>query len=173
MADGVSVDIQGLDAVIDKMRYISYDLRRKGGRFALRKAAKVVVDAAKQNASRLDDPVTANNISKNIAERWNGRLFKRSGDLGFRVGVLGGARQQSEAYRELGFIDGKGKDNPGGDTFYWRFIEFGAPNANVPATPFLQPALSRNVDKVAQVFISEYGKALDRAIARSIKGKKA
>lgn len=38
-----------------------------------------------------------------------------------RVGILGGARDMGK----YGEFKGAGKDNPGGDTFYWRFREFG------------------------------------------------
>ena len=66
----------GLSAVLAKFAAIGDDVKRRGGRFALRKAAQLVRDAAVANAARIDGPETAANISKNIAERWNGKLYK-------------------------------------------------------------------------------------------------
>ncbi len=54
-------------------------------------AAMVALNAAKAGAEKIDDPGTGRSISDNIVLRWNGRLFKQSGDLGFRIGVLHGA----------------------------------------------------------------------------------
>lgn len=174
MADGIDFKIDGLEQLLGKLDSISDDLKRKGGRAALRKAANVIRAAAQAGASRIDDPATAESISKNIDVRWNARRFKRTGDLGFRVGVLGGARQYGDtkvnrrkqrvgdSYKTAG-----DKSNPGGDTWYWRFVEFGT--ARTPAKPFLRPALEQNVDKATGAFITEYEKAIDRAIKRAAK----
>lgn len=161
----ISFKIERLDSLQARFTSITYDLKRKGGRAALRKAAQLVRDDAIGRAKRLDDPVTSEVIAKNITERWNGRLFKGTGDLGFRIGVLGGARDYS-AYGEI--KTGKNsKTNPGGDTFYWRFVEFGTENAK--AQPFLRPALASNINQATDKFVDEYGKALDRAAKRAAK----
>lgn len=165
MADGVSFEIKGLDGFLGKLENLKYETKKKGGRSALRKAAQVVRDAAKQNAQRLDDPSTGENIASNIVERWNNRLNKRTGDLGFRIGVLGGARDYS-AYGEIK-TGKKATTNPGGDTFYWRFLEFGT--QFIAARPFMRPALETNVDKATDTFVKEYEKAIDRAIKRAAK----
>ena len=172
--------IDGIDALAAKFSAVSYDIQRKGGRAALRKAAKVVEDAARAGALRIDDQQTAEQIARNVTLRWNGRLFKRTGDLGFRVGVLGGARAPQSAksdrrrarsgtrsLAELGEIPGRGKGNPGGDTWYWRLVEFGT--SKVGAKPFLRPALEQNVAAVTSTFVREYTKAIDRAVKRQSK----
>lgn len=187
--DGVQFKVDGLDALVSKLDGLSYDLKRKGGRFALRKAAQVVRKAARANALRIDDPETSEVIAKNIVERWNGRVFRRQGDLAFRVGVLGGARavltdrarRKSARRRErlgqsslgsLGEIAGSGKANPGGDTWYWRFLEFGTERTR--AQPFLRPALEQNISAATDAFVREYDKALDRALKKAAKaGAKA
>jgi HK97 gp10 family phage protein len=161
MADGIEFNVDGLPELVGRLKGIQSDLQLKGGRFALRKAANLVRDKAKANAKRLNDPATAENIADNIAVRWSGKTFKRTGNLMFRVGVRGGAR-------ESGDLDtGGDSTNPGGDTFYWRFLEFGA--EGVPAQPFMRPALSESAGEVAGEFVKQYGKALDRAIKRSAK----
>jgi HK97 gp10 family phage protein len=154
--------IEGLEPLLKKFESIDYDIKRKGGRAALRKAANVIVKAAQSNAMKIDDPATASAIYRNITMRWNGRLFKKSGSLGFRVGVLGGAKAPDIASGEF---KGKGKAKPGGVTFHWRFIEFGT--QNIAARPFMRPALADNTLKAEQVFIAEYSKAIDRAIKRA------
>jgi HK97 gp10 family phage protein len=161
MAD-FSVKMTGVDELSKKLEALSYDMKKKGGRYALRKAAQIIRDQAKLNALALNDPRTSEVIAKNITEKWNGRLNKQTGDLGFRVGVLGGARDYS-AYGEL--KTGKSaSDNPGGDTFYWRFLEFGTEKA--AARPFLRPAMDA-AQKATDTFIAEYGKSIDRAMKRA------
>jgi HK97 gp10 family phage protein len=157
MVASVEFKIEGIDSLIGKLRAVSYDLKFKGGRSALRAAARVVVEAAKANAERIDDPESAESISRNIAARWDGNLYKRTGDLGFRVGVLGGAQETK----------GTKKAYPGGDTFHWRFIEFGT--STIPAAPFMRPALADNIDRVTTTFVTTYEKSIDRALKRAQK----
>ena len=149
--------IHGLDALLAKFKAINYETRYKGGRFALRKAAQVVRDAARQKAQALNDPATGRSIAENIAERWNGKLYKTTGDLGFRVGVLGGAKLPKDN------VD-QGANSP---TPHWRLLEFGT--EKMAAGPFMRPALENNIDQVVTVFVKEYGKAIDRAIAKAAK----
>lgn len=161
MADGMEFSITGLDSLLAKLEAVTYDLKRKGGRSALRRAARVIADKAVENAQRLDDAETAEAIYKNIALRWNGRLFKRTGDLGFRVGVLGGARLPKSKPK------GTDPGGPGGDTRYWAFVEFG--HSTAAATPFMRKALADNIDLATNTFVSEYEKSIDRAIKRATK----
>jgi HK97 gp10 family phage protein len=158
MVASVDFKITGADALIGKLRAVSYDLKYKGGRAALRKAAQLVVKAARANAQRLDDPQTPDSISKNIVERWDGKRFKSSGDLGFMVGVLGGARATTK---------GANNSNPGGTTFHWRFKEFGT--SRIAATPFMRPALEDNINQATSEFVTQYEKAIDRALKRAKK----
>ncbi len=75
MADGIDFTLTGMDSLLGKLDEISDDLRRKGGRAALRRAGNVIVDKAKANARQLDDASTGRSIADNVALRWNGRLF--------------------------------------------------------------------------------------------------
>ena len=156
MADGVEFSITGLDSLLGKLDSVSYDVRRKGGRAALRKAAQVVVQKAKEGAERIDDKETGRSIDDNIALRWNGKLFKQTGDLGFRVGVLHGA-----------VLKDGGDLSPNSPTPHWRLIEFGT--ENMAAVPFMRPALANSISEVTTTFVSEYEKAVDRAIRRAAK----
>lgn len=154
MADGVEFSITGLDSLLGKLDAISYDVKRKGGRSALRRAAQVVADRAREGARRIDDPATGRSIANNIALRWNGRLFKRTGDLGFRIGVLHGA-----------VLHDGGDLRPNAPTPHWRLFEFGT--ENMAAVPFMRPALADSISQATATFVSEYEAAIDRAIKRA------
>lgn len=156
MADGTEFSITGLDSLLGKLNSVSYDVRRKGGRAALRKAAQVVMQKAKDGAERIDDKATGRSISDNIALRWNGKLFKQTGNLGFRIGVLHGA-----------VLKDGGDLSPNSPTPHWRLIEFGT--ENMSAVPFMRPALANSISEATNTFISEYEKAIDRAIRRAAK----
>ncbi len=156
MADGVDFSIVGVDSLLSKLESISDDLRRRGGRAALRRAGNVIVDKARANASRIDDPHTGRSIAMNIAQRWNGRVFKTTGDLGFRIGVLHGAVLKK--HPDL---------SENAPTPHWRLIEFGT--ENMRAQPFMRPAAESSVSEVINVFASEYEKSIDRAIKRAQK----
>ncbi len=156
MADGVEFSILGLEDLLGKLATVSVDVRHKGGRAALRKAAQVVVQKAKAGAERIDDKSTGRSISDNIALRWNGRLFKRTGDLGFRIGVLHGA-----------VLKDGGDLSSNAPTPHWRLIEFGT--EKMPAAPFMRPALADSISEVTNTFVTEYEKAIDRAIRRAAK----
>lgn len=114
MAETVEFSLLGLDSLLGKLESVKYETKRKGGRSALRRAANVIAEKARQGAERLDNKETGRAISDNIAVRWNGRLFRRSGNLGFRVGVLHGAV----------LADG-GDLSPNAPTPHWRLLEFG------------------------------------------------
>ena len=156
MADGVDFSILGLDSLLGKLSEVSVDVRRKGGRAALRKAAQVVVQKAKAGAERMDDKATGRSISDNIALRWNGRLFKRTGDLGVRIGVMHGA-----------VLKDGGDLSSNAPTPHWRLSEFGT--EKMPAAPFMRPALADSISEVTNTFVTEYEKAIDRAIKRAAK----
>lgn len=156
MADGVEFSITGLDSLLGKLESVTYDVRRKGGRAALRKAAQVVVQKAKDGAERIDDKETGRSIADNIALRWNGKLFKQTGGLGFRIGVLHGA-----------VLKDGGDLNPNSPTPHWRLIEFGT--ESMAAVPFMRPALANSISEVTATFVTEYEKAIDRAIRRAAK----
>lgn len=159
MADGVEFSITGLDSLIGKLDAVSYDIRRRGGRSALRKAAQVVVQKAKEGAEGIDDPVTRAHIAENITLRWSARRFKATGDLMFRVGVMGGAGGKASGDQYAGL--------PGGDTRHWRHVEFGT--EDTAAHPFMRNALANSINEVTNTFVTEYEKAIDRAIRRAAK----
>lgn len=155
MAD-VEYALTGIDSLVGKLESISYDVKRKGGRSALRKAAQLVAGKMKEGAQRIDDPETGRSIANNVALRWNGKLFKASGDLGFRIGVLKGA-----------VLKNGGDTSADAPTPHWRLIEFGT--VKMRAQPFARKALADNISEATNTFITEYEKSIDRAIKRASK----
>lgn len=175
MAKDFSVNMTGIEALSKKLEGLSYDMSRKGGRFALRKAAQVIRNQARENAIALNDPQSAEEIAKNITERWAPKFNARTGDLMFRVGIMGGVFGKlkgdetgvygdkfTKATRKRGSING---DLPGGDTRHWGYLEFGT--EKMAARPFMQSAMHQSAQTATDTFIFQYGKALDRVLKRA------
>jgi HK97 gp10 family phage protein len=158
-ADGANYDMTGLPELLGKLEALEFDIKRKGGRFALRRAAQVLRDQARANAERVDDPSTSETIAANIVERWSGRTFKKTGNMMFRVGVMGGAGGSAQPSSLA--------DLPGGDTRHWRQLEFG--NERMPAQPIFRPVPDQVGQQATDVFVKEYGKSIDRALKRAKK----
>ncbi len=154
MAETLEFSLLGLDPLLAKLEAVSEDVKYRGGRSSLRRAAQIIASKAKEGAQRVDDGQTGRSIADNIALRWNGRLFKRSGDLGFRVGVLHGA-----------VLDDGGDLSKNAPTPHWRLLEFGT--EKMRAQPFMRSALADNISEVTNTFLTEYEKAIDRAIRRA------
>lgn len=155
-------ELQGMESLLAKLDAAKQEVKYKSGRSALRKAANVVAKKAKQKAQTYDDPATAESIAKNVAVRFSSKLFKRTGHIGFRIGILGGARGIQKK--------GKGKGAPGGSTFYWRFLETGT--EKLAARPFLLPALKDNQSEVISTFAKAFEKGLDAAVKKANKAAK-
>ena len=66
MSDGVEFSLIGMDEVLGRLDSLSHDIKYKGGRFALRKAAQLVAREAAENARKLDDTATGRSIADNI-----------------------------------------------------------------------------------------------------------
>ena len=130
---------------------------RRIARKAGRESMKLVRDAAKQNAKSIDDPATREKIWRNITIQ---TAKSSQNEVKIRVGIRGGAKGFAAASGE---IQGAGKDNPGGATFYWRFLEFGT--SRQPATPFMRPALANNIQQVTNKFAEVFDAELDKELA--------
>lgn len=151
------VRMEGVEALSKRLESLSYDASKKGGRFALRKAAQVIRDGARQNAQLVDNSETGRSIARNINERWASKFNKSTGNLMFRVGVLGGAKLPKDNVDE----------GLGGPTPHWRLLEFGT--EKMRARPFFAKALPENAQKATDTFISEFNRALDRALKKAQK----
>jgi len=154
----VELNIEGMDQFKRKIEQLSNPKKVKQiARKAGRQAMNLVRDAARANAKMIDDPETAEKIHKNIVTQ--GGKSRNSNEVVIRVGIRGGAAMNKISNREA--LSGLS----GGNTTYWRFIEFGT--SLIQAFPFMRLALSRNIDeattKFVQVFDAEITKALSGA----------
>ncbi|PTL88861.1 hypothetical protein C6W88_15595 [Halomonas litopenaei] len=156
MAD-LSFNLSGVDEALAKMKQVEALPKKKATRFALRKAANLVRDRAKDGALRIDDPQTANSIAENVVVRFDSQYFRQHGDLKMSVGVRGGSTSKA-----------KNANNPGGDTYYWRFKEFGT--EKMGADPFMRPAMQESIEPATNEFLRQFDKALARAINRANRG---
>lgn len=187
MADPL-IKIKGLDENLKKLQATDPKKQLKAYRAAARSAMLPLRNAVRNSAQQLDNPETATSIAKNVAIRTLNRQKLRQaggkvGDVGASVGIAGGARQyaDSKENRRKGragqtYETGGSKTNPGGDTWYWRLIEFGRSAFNtgkssitgkrvnlfnpvtgknygyqvkgVSARPFVRPALPQNINQI-------------------------
>lgn len=146
--------LEGFDAVIGEMRKVSVEMRGRVARAAIRKGANVVRDAARDGWARVDRQETPNNIAENVAVQFAGRTFRRTGDVMFRVGIRGGAKQYVNNTRNRRMRRVGGTYATGGSTFYWRFYELGT--SRQPARPVMQPALFNNAGKALAAMAAEF-----------------
>lgn len=150
----ISVDVQGLTEINRRLRLLPDRLGNNAMRRALRKGANVIRNEARNNAKRIDDPATREQIWKNIAVYGGGRRRERRvGGVMMRVGVRGGARPT------------RGDNSaPGGNTTHWRFMEFGT--SQVAAQPFMRPAAASKAQAAADAITKDMKAQVDREIAK-------
>jgi HK97 gp10 family phage protein len=152
----VTGQLEGAEELSLKLKGLIDDIKFKGGRFALRKAGQVLESAVVSEMMRFDREQTREQIFRNVKLRFSPKRFQSSGDIMFRLGILGGAASKAS-----------NESNPGGDTYYWRFLEFGTERV-VGRRPMTRAVMGKE-SEIKQTFIREYNKALDRAIRRAAK----
>lgn len=163
-------EITGLDEVQAKLRQLGNQRKAKNAATrSSRKAMNIVKKAAVLNAKALDDKDSPERIWKNIITKAG--KTKGVDKVMMRVGVKGGAKQYgtNADNRRAGRVGRRyqtqgDKKNPGGDTWYWRLVEYGSATNN--ATPFMRPALNNNIDAVQAEFARAYKEELDKEIAK-------
>ena len=155
MADiDVTVNVSGLDKLLDRFHKLPDKLQKKGAVRAAREAMKSVQRTAQASARMFDDPASGERIWRNVAIQNATRTGRRIGGVAMRVGIRGGARRyantsQNRRSRRVGqeYQGPVGdKSAPGGDTYYWWYLELGTQRAKAMA--FLEPALSDNAQEV-------------------------
>ena len=126
MANQFSID--GMDDILKKLEELANAEQSKALKAGLTKGAAEVRKAARANAKALDDTTTDEKIFQNIKSlQW--KVKKGRKYLGRSVGV-------------------DNKTGSGGDTYYWRFLEFGTKRTR--AKPFLLPALESEQNKALE-----------------------
>ncbi len=116
----------------------------------------------------LDDGTTSEKIWKNIVTK--PAKSRSKSYVVMRVGIKGGAKYaDTSVNRRLGRVgqeneNAGSKSNPGGDTWYWRFLEFGT--SRTRAKPFLRTAFNSKKDEAEQEFIKSFKEQLNVEISR-------
>ena len=152
------VNVTGMKGLVDRMSKLPDKLQRKGARAAARKAMNLVRNAARATARTLDDPASPTRIWRNIATQESARGGRRIGGVVMRVGVRGGA-----SYSEAKASTSAG--NPGGYTWYWRFLELGT--RDIPRSPFLLPAMENQAQAVTDKLSQELWRELEKLTAKA------
>lgn len=119
-----------------KLQELTGKEAKKAMRAAARKGMKPVRDAVKANAPEdlEDDDGVKIKASVGMTSKWKGDT------LYTKVGIRGGAK--------------KNPDTP----YYFRMVEFGT--KNMPARPFMTPALESNAQEVIDTITEALRKAL-------------
>lgn len=147
MADGLQFNFPDIDKLEAKILGLSAKVEKRVIRRATLAGIRVLRDQVKANASSLDDPLTQTSIAKNVGVQYSPKQSRKEKGAVYRVGIRGGARDTGGKRRV------KAKGLPGGDTFYWRFLEFGT--AKMPAKPFMRPAFTQKGNEAISAAINE------------------
>lgn len=164
----VEVKVEGLDDIQRKLKLLPERVGRNAVRRALRRGANVIRDQVRLNARSLDDPETTESIAKNVRVSGMSRRMERSQKvIGMRVGIAGGAKSRRSGGT---FATGGNKSNPGGDTWYWRLLEFGARlefgTSRMEAQPFMRPAMEQSATKAFSVTADAMNVQIDKEIGK-------
>lgn len=130
MADGITVKLEGVDALQRALREAATTIRTKAVRAALRDAANVIKRQAQINAPILKTPKAnrkPGTVRRAISVRAS-KFARRDGNEGVYVSVrpLRGKRQIK--------LGKAGNNNPN-DPFYWQFVEFGTKPHVIKSSP--------------------------------------
>jgi len=158
MAYKFTTKVEGLGELQKRLLMLPFALQQKGARTAARKAMNIVRNTAKATARGFDDPETREMVYKNMSTQYSTRGSKAIGGVKMRVGVRGGARFDKG-------VAGKASSNPGGYTWYWRFLEWGTVNMRSPAPYWLTSALESNVSAVVATLSAELDAEITKAAA--------
>jgi len=143
MASSVTVKVEGLRELGERMKGLSEAMNNRIARAATAAGAAVIRDSAKQKVA-----VDTGNLKKNIIVK---RLPKGESPL---------TSEHIVTVRQ-GKLTKKQKAAGLGDAFYGRFIEYGT--AKMPARPFIRPAFDENKEKAVQAIKDRISKRLDKA----------
>ena len=168
-----NLNIEGLDQLKRKLDQLSnIKVANRIARKAGRQAMNIVRNAARAGAKAIDDPETREMIYKNIMVA-SGKT-KGPDTMVMRVGVNGGAganryslnivqkerRKKGEPKQELA---ANTIALAGGNTRHFKYVELGT--SQMKATPFLRPALEKNIDTVSNKFVQVFDAEITKALS--------
>lgn len=143
MASSVTVRVDGLRELGDRMKSLSKDVNNRIGRAATAAGAVVI-----RNAAQAKVPVDTGNLKKNIIVK---RLPKGESPL---------TSEHIVTVRK-GKLTAKQKGSGLKDAFYGSFVEFGT--AKMPARPYLRPAFDQNKERAVEAIKDRIDKRLKKA----------
>lgn len=126
--DFIGMEFTDLVAFLKRMDELKKSSRRTIARRGAAKGARYLRDEIRKSARKVDDKSTKNSIAKNVAAQSATRLGRRNQGAAYRVGIRGGGKTRES-----------NESNPGRDTYYWWFLEFGT--RKMVAKSFFRPAL--------------------------------
>lgn len=135
MADYITYKLKGADELSRVFKTLPSEVQRQVVIPAAKDAMGVVLQAAKVNWTKIDDPTTFPDISKNVAMIEDKKYFEETGSTKISVGIR-------KRKRGVG----------GGNTFYWKHLELGT--IYIRAYAPMRRALNENTSAVFQEFLS-------------------
>jgi len=142
MADGVTMQIEGLSELMEKLRQLGPRLARNGLRAAVSAGAQVIRREVKARAPRDSGVLNRAIYIKQIREK------SSPTQQTFYVGARAGKRYQRKNL----------------DAYYWRFLEFGT--VKMQARPFLRPAFESKKVEAAERIKEKLAERIEKLAAQ-------
>lgn len=158
MADSFSVSVKGLSDLKKKLDGMVDDMRRKALRSAVAAGARVIVLDARARA-----PKKTGDLKKSIGSRRD--ILESRKDYEVRavsVFKVKGVYGNNARNRQKGRVGKTYLQDP--PTFYWKFNELGT--VRQPAKPFVEPALSQNIQRVTDAIKDRLADRIAKAAAK-------
>lgn len=150
-----TVNVEGLDGLLDRLKKLPKDVSGKNGgpaKKALISGSKIIRDEARRKAPR-DTGLLANNIIHYRAKLTSGVVEM------IKIGVRSGKKRYAKTVKNVrkGIVGETYKTR--GDAYYWYFFEFGT--SKMPARPFLRPAFESKKEKALEVIAESLKKQIE------------
>lgn len=151
--------LRGLDGLLSALQALPPAVASKNGgpaRVALARGAKVIRDDARARAPKDTGAMVANIVMQRDRQPQQSGANER-----YVVGVRGGARRYANTKRNARKGRAGKEYQTAGNTYYWRFIEFGTERQ--PAQPFLRPAFETQKENALAVITDTLAKGIESA----------
>ena len=107
---------------------------------------------------------TVQGVASEVAKQMRKKAPKDDGTLRKAIKAKRRKMQGEVAISDVRVEHGKGVKN---DAWYWHFIEFGTQKHS--AQPYIRPTVAEIEPQLPQIFAREFGKKLEKALAREAK----
>lgn len=131
----ITYKLKGADELSRVFKTLPSEIQRQVVIPAGKDAMDIVVQAAKANWDKIDDPSTFPDIAKNVALIEDTKFFEETGSTKISVGIR--KRRKGVA---------------GGNTYFWKYLELGT--VHIRAYAPMRRALNENTQAVFQEFLS-------------------